>query len=515
MVLGDSARWVPWPMGSDSPDDVRAFPITAISFSARELGEIIFPILNVMQVHQRWLALTKPRPEHPLVAVINIRQSTPDKAFISHVKGMTPMPYVGSETLRRPWQETIEVSKVNVHGDPLKGYLSVVPEPPLSQRRLYVDSPAMVNSLGDLRLDFDEIGNIFPQDARVRKLSMVTLPAYHGWVCQDLWMLLAMVYGSTGAIVWTEEEGARFLARNEGGGTRKPAAADIKRWRTLITYARSIEIWSSSRRASRFVKLVYVYDLSHGRVSIDKPTWYSWREGRFTLTGAVHWARHIGERRRYSRLIGCIEYWVARSYDGTSGVAPLLRPDSGKNGPGRWAPAPGDGLTEWWMWHEVLEVLMLERIDKKDSNARKAALGRYDRIVKGLQAAGYLRHGSGNGDAVEVETRAKKRRVTPALRFRATTRFCEAARLSQDRKWSTTTLFNWARVPDSAAAGTDAERVHRQELRARRKGLTLEEVEETLRRCNNNVAKAESELGVGGSEPGSYLRGWLRRHRAG
>ena len=517
MILGDSARWVLWPLGSTSPEDVRAFPTTAFSFSVTESVQIITPILDVMDVHRRWLALPRPRPEHPLVAVLTIRQSTPDKAFVSHVKGMTSIPYVGSEVLRRSWQEDRAVTDVKLDGKPLIDQLSVMVANPSLQRRLYVDNPALVDSRGGLHLD--DSGNNYPQDARKKGLPMVAWPAYRGWLRQDLWLLLAVVYGSTGAIVWTEEEGAQFLARNVGGGTRKVAAADIERWHTLIAYVASIEIWTSGKRGSRFVKLVYVYPLDHGRVSIDKPTWYSQREGRFTLTGANHWTRHIGERRRYSRLIGCMEYWLARSYvRGSSGVAPLLRPQSGKNGPGPWAPAPSDGLTGWWKWHEVLEVLMLERIDKKDSNSRKAALGRYNRIVEGLHAAGYLRHGAaGNGDVVEVETRGvKKRRVTPALRFRATARSCEAARLSYDRKWSTTTLFNWVRIPDSATARTDAERDHRQELRERRKGLTLERVEETLRRCDNNVAKAERELGVGGgSEPGSYLRGWRRRHRAG
>ena len=520
MVIGDTAMWVPWPPNSESPYDVRALYKSVISIAVRGTsGKLKIPILDVMAVHRRWLDIPKPRrPDHPLVTVITLRQVTPEKARISQVMGMTLMPYVASEALRRSWLQARSVFDVELNGNPLIDHLSVQRhENSDFQRRLYVDKPTILDARGGLHLNLDESSNIFPQDARVRGLPLVAWPGYQGWIRQDLWLLLAAVYGSTSAIVWTEEEGARFLARNRGGGPRKPTAADITRWRVLIDYAASIEIWSSGWRGSRFVKLVYICHLDNGRVSIDKPTWHaSWKEGRFTLTGAVHWARHVGERRQYSQLIGSMEYWLARSYDRrSSGVAPLLRPESDKPGAGPWAPAPGDGLTEWWKWHEVLEVLMLERIDKNDLNARKAALGRYDRIVKGLQVAGYVRSGGAdNGDVVEVETRAKKRRVTPALRFRATARFCEAARLSQEGKWSTTTLFNWTRVPDAATASSDAERERRQKLRERRKALTLEEVEEALRLNNNNVAKAEHELGVGGSDPGSYLRGWLRKHRS-
>ena len=101
---------------------------------------------------------------------------------------------------------------------------------------------------------------------------MVAWPGYRGSLLQDLWLLLTVVYGSTSAILWTEEDGARLLARNVGGGSRRFADADIKRWRRLVVYADSIEIWYADRRGSRFVKVVYIYRLSHGQVVIDKPT---------------------------------------------------------------------------------------------------------------------------------------------------------------------------------------------------------------------------------------------------
>ena len=512
VVLGDGWWWSPWPLGSDSPNDVIAIP-PLISISIKDSTEAILEILDVMDVHQRWLALPTPRPVHPLVAVMNIQQSTRDEALISNVNNMTRIPYAASEVLRRSWREDRDENEVELNGNPLADYLRVLP-PGLPRRRLYVDSPTLVDSSGRLRLNTSESRNIYLQDARQRAVPMVAWPRYDSPLRQDLWLLLTVVYGSTSAILWTEEDGARLLARNKYGRFRKPEENDFERWRTLWVYAHHLEIWYSDKQGSRFVKVVYVYPLDNGLVSIDKPTWHSESEGRFTLIGAVHRARYVGERRGYSRLIGCMEYWLARSFDGTPGVASLLRPARGKDGPGPWAPSPSGG-TDWWTSREVLEVLLSEQVNKETPNAARK---RYRRMMDGLQAAGYLRRGAaGNGDAVEVETIPRRRGVTPTLRFRATARFCEAARLAHARSWSTTPLPDWLRLNDSADADiTDTERTRRRELRERRKALTLEQVEEALRRCNNK-ARAERELGVGGSgsEPGNYLRGWLKRKARG
>ena len=514
VVLGDGWWWAPWPWGSDSPTDVRAIP-PPISVSIRDSNEVIFEILDVMDVHQRWLALPKPRPDHPLVTVMDIRQSTPDEALISNVNNMTRIHYAASEVLRRSWREDRDANDVVLNGKPLTDYLSVVP-PDLPRRRLYVDRPTLVDSSGSLRFNTGGGQNIYPQDARQRAVPMVAWSRYDGSLRQDLWLLLTVVYGSTSAILWTEEDGARLLAHTEYGSSRRPTKADIERWRVLRVYAQYLEIWYSDERGGRFVKVAYVYPLDDGSlVSIDKPTWHSESEGRFTMTGAGHRARYVGERRSYSRLIGCMEYWLARSYDGTSGVAPLLRPARGKDGPGSWAPSPS-GATEWWTWHEVLEVLLSEQVNKETPNAAAAARGRYRRMVDGMQEAGYTRRGAaGNGDSVEVETTPRRRGATPSIRFRATARFCEAARLAQERSWRTTPLRNWLMLNDSTAADiTDTERNHRRELRERRKALTLEQVEEALRRCDS-MAQAERDLGVGGPEPGNYLRGWLKRKTSG
>ena len=520
-VLGDGARWMPWPLGSESPDDVRAAPTTRFDFDILNKGksgvvELPPPVfLDVMEVHRRWLAIPKKsRPEHPLVTVIDRRQSTPDKARISHAKDMTYMAYAASEVVRRLWLNDRAVTEVVLSGKPLFEHLDIVAVAKSMKRWLYADRFSLVDTSGVLRLKLGSSSNIYPQDPRNSTVPMVAWPGYDHQLRQDLWLLLAVVYGSTKAIVWTEEEGARLLARDAGGGFRRHTAVDIERWHRVVEFAASIEIWHADERGGRFVKVVYRYQLPNNRVSIDKPVWY--RHKLFTLTGAAHRARYVGEGRQYSLLIGCMEYWLARSFDpdsNDSGVAPLLRPARGKSGPGRWARAPSDDTTRW-KWYDVLQVLMAEPvINRNDPKARAAAQKRYWRMVEGMRAAGYLDRRPANGDSVEVEASGKKRGVTPTLRFRATAHSCESAQLATEKKWSTTPLFDWLGMTD--ATGTDdAERDQRRDLRERRKALTLEVVEETLQRNDNNVAKAERELGVGGSSiSGDYLHRWLRRNR--
>ena len=341
MVLGYGARWWAWPPGSTSPNDVRAVPTSRFTVSTTESSEATFPLsLDVMEVHRRWLDLPRPRPDHPLVTVIDTRQSTPDIAHISHVNAMTSMPYVASEVLRRSRKQDRATADVELDGKQLTEHtdihLDVLANEPSQRRRLYVDSPNLVDTSGVLRLNLESSDNIYHQDPRESAVPMVAWPGFRRWVSQDLWLLLAVVYGSTTAIVWTEEEGARLLARNASGGSRRPTAFDIERWNRLIAYAGSIEIWYTDKDGGRFVKPLYRYYLDHGRVSIDKPLWWrSHSQGRFTLTGAAHWARYVGKKdRRYSLLIGCMEYWLARSFDSSDpdseGVAQLFAPGRGQ-----------------------------------------------------------------------------------------------------------------------------------------------------------------------------------------
>ena len=90
VVLDENAQWLPWPLGTDSPSDVRAtYPIeTELKVST----SITIPFLDVTEVHRRWLAL-QPRPSHPLApflicfwqfASVETKQDQHDFAIIPH-----------------------------------------------------------------------------------------------------------------------------------------------------------------------------------------------------------------------------------------------------------------------------------------------------------------------------------------------------------------------------------------------------------------------------------------------
>ena len=59
---------------------------------------------------------------------------------------------------------------------------------------------------------------------------------------------------------------------------------------------------------------------------------------------------------------------------------------------------------------------------------------------------------AGNGDLIEVEasprTGRQSGRAAPWLRFRASARFCEAARLATLGKWTTMDLLDWYDLPE-------------------------------------------------------------------
>ena len=373
-VLGQGARWDPWPPSGD-PVDVRAIGASVVTVGVQESGSALLPFFDVMAVHKQWLSLPTPRPDHPLVAVVEALVQVSSEARVSHIGGITRIPYAGSEVLRRSWQEVNKVTAIEVDGDPLVALLQIN-VPNAFERWLYVDDPAsIVDSSGNLLLNMQgsDGSNIYPQDARLMPLPMVALRMLgdrdsRDSLRSDLWMLLTVVYANVGAVTWTEKDGAQLLARTLDGGFRSPEAGDIKRWHRLTKCARSIEIWYAGDQGSDFVRVVFGYPLDDGRIRINKPSWYQARGGRFTLTGATHRQRYVGKNRRYSLVIGSMEYWVARSYaKGTTGAAPLLQPTK-RGGHGPWVPAPSGGT--YWEWDEVLLCLALEHFNKDDSTAR-------------------------------------------------------------------------------------------------------------------------------------------------
>ncbi len=153
---------------------------------------------------------------------------------------------------------------------------------------------------------------------------------------------------------------------------------------------------------------------------------------RWTLTGegsAASARRSLaGKQSLAGRIVTGLEYRLGARWDGKKGIAPDLRPDNGKTGPG---PVVFVG------WREVLN-LAGNWWDPNDPTADDAALKRFDRAVETLK--GYFvspaprGHEAAAGDTVEIVVRVRGSRAHRAgLQVRASARFVEAAWLAHQK----------------------------------------------------------------------------------
>ena len=380
---------------------------------------------------------------------------TPDRARVRVVENATRQPYAASEASRRAWIPAADVTAINVDGKPLAARIQDA-RPKDALDWLYVDAPEIVPDPGGNQMLPDPSFGVYPQNARDMPLTMVALrmlgdldgrSALRG----DVRTVLTVAYATTRAVAWADEEGARLLARTRTGGFRSPKSGDVQRWRDAVELADSMRLYYRDKYGRDYIRVLVADPYGYGRREIAPPAWFRERAGDpdaspgagmgWTLTGAAHPARQRGTTASgtaYAHTIASMEYWLARSYDGEPGTAPLLRPVR-LGGPGPWVRM---------RWYEVLERLALDRFARTDAKARDAALRRYWRLVEALRRAEYMIHGdAGSGDVVECEVSprmgSKSGRAVPWLQFRATTRFCEAARLATTGKWQTTGLLEW------------------------------------------------------------------------
>ena len=383
---------------------------------------------------------------------------------VSVAYGATRISYAASEVLRRRWQASIDIDGIYVDGTPLVARLHDLR--PSGRWKLYSDDPSLMpRSDGNLELpDVSFQRTLYPQNALDQPLPMLAsriLGSMDGRnsLRSDLSTVLNVAYGSTRPVTWSDREGARLLARTKDGGFRRPTDSDVRRWRTAVEVASSIRLYYMDRYGRDFISILIVDSYGDGRRIISPPAWFRERVGAsnlgssmgYTLSGAAHPSRQIGAKApSFPHILTSMEYWLARSYEGDDGVAPLLRPVQ----PGRFGPwAPSCRGEPFWPWYDVLILLGLERFDLNDSKARDAALRRYWRMVEGLRRAGYMgTDDAGNGDLIEVEasprTGRRSGRATPWLRFRASARFCEAARIATLGKWTTMNLLDWYNLPE-------------------------------------------------------------------
>lgn len=421
---------------------------------------------NIEQVDAAWLALpAAQRPLHPLAPLVaawqaealavaaQVEAADPASAKVQAVGGLTRVPYVVNELLRRQWAPVDEVTAIMVDGEPLTARIQDA-RPKNAVDWLYVDDPASApDSDGNLLLPDRSFR--YPQRARDMPLTMVALRSFdvdrRSSLKYDLRRIMTAVYASTKPLSWSNEEGARrVLARTCEGAPRTPKDSDVKRFRDATDAGGSIRLYYRDKYGETWLGVMVTDPYEGGRV-LSQPAWFRQRASEqigggmgYTLTGAAHPNRQRrGTWSSYSLVINNMEYWLARSFEGEEGVAPLLRPVT-TGGPGPWVTMK---------WFEALDLLGLYRWDRMIAKKNRRAREQYWRVVDGLQDAGYMKHGeAGNDDVVECQAtpRSGKRsgRSTPWLSFRATARFCEAARLATAGKWQTVPLLDWLGVPE-------------------------------------------------------------------
>lgn len=391
------------------------------------------------------------RPAADLADAEKRQPYPPDKARVSVVGGAARLPYAASEALRRSWRPVDEVTAVYVDGEPLAARLQDA-RPKNARHWLYVDDPEIAPEPdGNLALPDPSFRSVYPQNAHDLPLPMVALRMLgdvdgRKSLRSDLRTVLTVVFAATRPIDWSDVDGARLLARTKDGGFRPPESSDVRRWRQAVEVGDSIRLYYRDKHGSDYVRVMVADPYGDGRRELRPPAWFRERVSDFasvgagmgwTLTGAAHPARQRGTTATgtsYAHVISAMEYWLSRSFEGKPGIAPMLRPSRpGSSGP--WVTM---------RWYEALQCLAMERWDRSDPTKEQAARHRFGRLVNRLRQVGYMKHGnSGIGDVVECEESGRRRGATPWLRFRATARLCEAARLAQAGKWQSTRLLDW------------------------------------------------------------------------
>ena len=391
------------------------------------------------EVHKHWLALPKEHPLAPLVQAWQERPQTPAKSTVTTVEGMTRRLATISDARRVPWTDSYDLDAAIVDGEPMMTWIT---DPatlfqegrPRRTRRLFKPGEG-------LPLKVDGV-KALPHDLR-----LVALEGLSPILAGDVLTLGGVVWALNQSVRITERDGAALLARTRKGGYRGPKASDVKRfWDAAAELAAMI--LHDPAGSGRWLPLAILEPVPGKRWLLDmkRPEWMNYRRGgeRYTLTaegGRAGKARvQAGESGAAGRLITGIEYRLAARFDGKSGTAPDLRPET-KGGPGHPVFLP---------WRDAM-ALMGDSWNRTDPKADDAAQHRWRRMVASLLKAKYriktLRGQAEAGDSVEIVEVVRGSRARPAgLRVRASARFVEAARLANlkdGRGFETVRLTDW------------------------------------------------------------------------
>ena len=353
--------------------------------------------------------------------------------------GLVRVPAIGSELLRRRWTSDTEIAAVEVDGEPLATRIPTAPIPTAAWVH-HDGSPlfdsGMTGDDGQLRLPrIIEYKPGYPLLMVARR--QLTPYDYRRALWADLRIAWVLLYSTTsGACRVDDWEGAALLARSKDGGFRRPSTSDVQRWRALWDFVDGVRLPYRDRHGLiDWLPLGRAEPVGDGSRIIAAPVWYQERPDRlkrYTLTNTAAPARWSMDLQSAAReVVFAAEYLITTTYNGEAAV--MLSPDGGDRA-GPWS--------EWYTWDRVLSELAGQTVD--GTGDTRAARNRASRIVAALDAAKYETGAKHNGDVVEFELQTGKGSRGGRLRFRATPRFVEAARLAKSSTgWRSTSLRAW------------------------------------------------------------------------
>ena len=388
------------------------------------------------------------RPKHPIAAIVDSWQSRSGQPIaastVSTVRGLVRRDARVSRVLRTPW-ESASVDAALVDGEPMATRFpdatAVFGERP--KRRTY-------RPTAQRRLGLRGVAEI-PTDLRLSALSEIA--GGPTVLAGDVLALMNLAHASDHPVTIRERDGAALLARSRDGGFRRVRESDVKRFWQSAAALHGLLV--HERGTGRWANLARVDPLPESRaVMIGAPEWMRGKDrGRWTLTadgGIAARARQVaGEAGGSGRIITALEHYLGAYYPGRGkGLSPYLRAANGKGSAGPVVSLP---------WRTVMDLAGFAW-DQRSAADDHAMLLRYRRCARRLARAGYCvqsyRAEAAAGDTVEIVEVVRSARTRPAgLRFRASARFCEAARLANlahGKGFATVALGAWLGLPAAA-----------------------------------------------------------------
>ena len=365
LAIGAVHRSAPSADGIDDPEPITDESLERLPGRIAEEHEIV-------AVHAAWLASGEEgeRGPHPLSPIIRAWQERPDSlaaAIVTATVGDSPMvkrPALISDLARTAWDDAGTVEAATVDGEALAARIPDAAAVHRPRMRMLKPKPS------------EQMGIEWPRGLKPRIRPDMRLTALEGMppiLAGDLSMIVTMAYALNRPICLTETEGAALLARTRTGEFRRPRESDRERFRRAWVAGRwALIVYDphDTEEGGRAVELLDAQSTASGLYVIGPPLWarqLAAKGERWTLTGegSAASARRSLAGKLAGRIVTGLEYRLGARWDGKLGIAPDLRPDSGKTGPG---PVVFVG------WREVLNLWREPRRIALDADAWKADL---------------------------------------------------------------------------------------------------------------------------------------------